>query len=225
MRSLACYALFLEECRHDYDAAERVYEVALETPRRKKKHASLYNNYAVFLKNTRSNFAGAENNYKKAIKLHSEHCNSLGNYGLFHKKISRDYERALFYMVSRQFDFFFFFFFQKRNNENMNENVNLPLLLYFCLFACRFQKRAVEVAGERRDEMKIEETSLTRPTFFFENKNKQNFLKTKKSGVVVMIACVSNYKQLPSTRNELLLPCVRVCAKTKIRQCFVCCYR
>lgn len=100
VRSLACYALFLEECRHDYDAAERVYEVALETPRRKKKHASLYNNYAVFLKNTRSNFAGAENNYKKAIKLHSEHCNSLGNYGLFHKKISRDYERALFYMVT-----------------------------------------------------------------------------------------------------------------------------
>jgi hypothetical protein len=33
--------------------------------------------------------------------LCSEHCNSLGNYGLFHKKITRDYERALFYLVSR----------------------------------------------------------------------------------------------------------------------------
>jgi len=98
VRTLASFALFLEIIRHDYDRAERLYEVAIDTPRRKKKHALLYNNYAVFLKNTRSNFNDAEFWYKKAIQLHPQHCNALGNYGLFHKKITRDFERALFYL-------------------------------------------------------------------------------------------------------------------------------
>merc|ERR1711916_327255 len=42
-RTLASFALFLEIIRHDYDACQKVYIVALETPRRKKKHASLMN--------------------------------------------------------------------------------------------------------------------------------------------------------------------------------------
>ena len=32
----------------------------------------------------------------KMRKTH--HCNALGNYGLYHKKITRDYDRALFYL-------------------------------------------------------------------------------------------------------------------------------
>ena len=85
--------------RHNYDAAHRIYEIAIETPRRKAKHAAIFNNYAVFLKNLRSNFGDAEFFYKKAIKTNPKHTNALGNYGLFHKKITRDYERALFYML------------------------------------------------------------------------------------------------------------------------------
>jgi tetratricopeptide (TPR) repeat protein len=98
VRTLASYALFLEQVRHNFERAGALYAGAVQVSRRKRKHASLYNNYAVFLKNIKSDFQAAEIFYKKAIKLAPEHCNALGNYGLFHKKVTRDYERALFYM-------------------------------------------------------------------------------------------------------------------------------
>jgi Tfp pilus assembly protein PilF len=98
VRSLSSYALFLETVKHDHEAAEKLYLVALSGSRKKKKHASMHNNYAVFAKNVRGQWSVAEHHYKMALRLNPDSCNAAGNLALWHKRVSLDLDRALFYM-------------------------------------------------------------------------------------------------------------------------------
>ncbi|MBQ0959030.1 tetratricopeptide repeat protein [Ideonella sp. 4Y11] len=74
------YALFLENQRKDYDAAEALYKRALELD---PSNANNTGNYAIFLKDQRKDYDAAEALFKKALELDPNHANNTVNYAIF----------------------------------------------------------------------------------------------------------------------------------------------
>jgi Tfp pilus assembly protein PilF len=88
---LGNYALFLENNRKDFGAAEAMYKRALEVD---PKHANNLGNYAIFLTKSRKDVDAAEAMYKRALEADPKHANSLGNYATFLKNRRKDFVAA-----------------------------------------------------------------------------------------------------------------------------------
>jgi tetratricopeptide (TPR) repeat protein len=75
--NLGNYAVFLQNIRRDYDAAEAMFKRAVEAD---PNHANHLGNYAVFLQNIRRDYDAAEAMFKRAVEADPDHANTLGNY-------------------------------------------------------------------------------------------------------------------------------------------------
>jgi predicted Zn-dependent protease len=76
-----------ERIRNEFDFAEKMHqkavEIALQRKKSSKKDASVFCNYAVFLKNHKKDIAGAEKYFKLGASCNPSHANCNGNYGTF----------------------------------------------------------------------------------------------------------------------------------------------
>jgi tetratricopeptide (TPR) repeat protein len=78
--NLGNFALFMETVRGDMDAAQRLYERAIEADPR---HANILGNFALFMETVRGEMDAAQRLYERAIEADPRHANILGNFALF----------------------------------------------------------------------------------------------------------------------------------------------
>ena len=82
---------FLVQQITDSKEKEKIYRAGLE---KFPQSHQLIGNYAIFLKNIRKDYDGAESYYKRALELDSESAIKNGNYANFLKNIRKDYDKA-----------------------------------------------------------------------------------------------------------------------------------
>ncbi len=90
------YALFLENQKQDYDAAEAYYLKAIELA---PNDSDFIGNYANFLADQKQDYDAAETYYLRAIEANPNHVNSLGSYANFLADQKQDYDTAKTYYL------------------------------------------------------------------------------------------------------------------------------
>ena len=88
---MVSYAVFLEDYKLDYEAAEKYYEESIEL---KPDYYIATSNYALFLHRRKGDYDKAEEYYKKSIDSNPNDAITVGNYGYFLERIRKDYDQA-----------------------------------------------------------------------------------------------------------------------------------